>query len=133
MIILQIKIYSVFLSEGGVCMKSIGGIFCFISIPILLFFVTRGEPAWCLISFEVNIFLAMVMFGLGCLIAKQNKRERQALYTIGLYYSLSTVAFFYCLLPIFMEEGVRYRAIIVCVVEILLASFCNLWGFCRMR
>lgn len=114
-------------------MKKLSGIFCFISIPILLFFVTREEPAWCLISFEVNIFLAMVMFGLGCLFMKQNKREKQVLYTMGLYYSLFTLAFFYCLLPIFMEEGVRYRAIIMCVVEILLASFCNLWGFCRLR
>ncbi len=69
-----------------------------------LFLWAKEEPAWCLLSFEINIFLAFVMAGLGSIGEKLNKKEKQFLYTIGLYYSLFTLIFLYSLMPIFMIE-----------------------------
>lgn len=106
---------------------------CFVIIPILLFLWAKEEPAWCLLSFEINIFLAFVMAGLGSIGEKLNKKEKQFLYTIGLYYSLFTLIFLYSLMPIFMIEYKKYRFIILSVGQIILSLSCNLWGLYRLK
>lgn len=109
------------------------GIVCFASIPFLLYVLTNGEPAWCLLSFEITIFLALIMAGLGCLGKQLNKKEKQALYALGIYYSLFTLIFLYHLMPTFLMQYQTYRAIIVSAAQILFGLSCNLWGLYRLK
>ena len=117
--------------ESGVCMKS--GILCFASIPFLLFILTKGEPAWCLLSFEINIFLAFIMASLGYLGEQLNKKEKRTLYALGIYYSLFTLIFLYHLTPTLLISYRKCRYITLSAAQIALSLLCNLWGLYRLK
>lgn len=114
-------------------MKRNSGIVCFASIPFLLYFLANGEPAWHLLSFEITIFLALIMAGLGCLGEQLDKKEKQTLYGLGLYYSLVALIFLYHLVPTFLMQHQACRAIIVSAAQILFSLSCNLGGLYRLK
>ncbi len=86
-----------------------------------------------MLSFEINVFLALIMAGLGYIGENLNKKEKKFLYTMGVYYSLFALVFLYSLMPIFMIEYKKYRFIVVSVGQIVLGLSCNLWGMYRLR
>ena len=55
----------------------------FISIPFFLFLGTKEEPAWHMLSFEINVFLALIMAGLGYIGENLNKKEKKFLFKLS--------------------------------------------------